>query len=257
MVLESIDIEKIIPDKNQPRKNFDENSIKELSDSIKSVGLISPIIVKKKNNQYIIIAGERRYRASKLIGIKKMDCLIYEDENAAEISIIENLQRKDLSPVEEAVALKTLAEEKKYSHENISKIIGKSRSYVTNKIRLLNLDKHSLTLLEEGKISEGHARTLLKKDEDQRKEIAKQILKGGLSVRDVERITKKDKNTDNTSNLTEKYIYPTEILEEALSTKVYITADENLGKITIEFYGDDQLNDILEKILGDKDEPGV
>lgn len=241
--VKKIPIEKVVPDIDQPRKFFDKDEIVSLAKSIQKNGLIQPIIVRECDDKYIIIAGERRYRAFLHLKMKEIDAIIKNSSNYRVLSLIENIQREDLKPLEEAVAIKTLIDENNYTHEEVGKIIGKSRPYISNKIRLLSLDKATISLLNEGKITEGHARALLKeKDIDKRKSLAEKILKEGISVRGVEKKTKKDNIID------EGHLEIEEILEDYLSTKVIISCSKGYGKIEIDYYSEDQLHEIIKKI---------
>lgn len=242
--IEKIPIDSIFPDENQPRKYFDEEEIISLANSIKKQGLIQPIIVRKKGDRYIIIAGERRYRAVKYLEELEIDCIVKTSHNYRIISLIENIQREDLKPIEEANAIKSLIDDNCYTHSEIADIIGKSRPYVTNKLRLLKLDPATKKMLNDGKITEGHARALLQeKNEDRRKKLAKKILEGKLNVRKVEKSLRK-----NTESKSEEIENIENILEDYLSTKVEIDIDDAQGTIKVDFYSEDQLNEILNKI---------
>lgn len=242
-----IDIDKIKPDENQPRKIFDEKELQSLAQSIDRYGLLQPIIVRKMDEKYIIIAGERRYRALKILEKTKAPCIEKNSYNYKEISLIENIQREDLSPIEEAEALSDLLTEKGYTHEQLGKIVGKSRSYISNKLRLLNLDDKTKSLLKQNKIAEGHARALLgEKNDEKRKSLARQILKEGLNVRRTEKKVKKHKS-ENIQELT----HIKDVMEDFLSTKVTIEISEKKGQMIIEFYSIDQLEEIASKIYKD------
>lgn len=251
MNIEKIDINLIIADKSQPRKIFDEKQIDELAISIQNFGLLQPILVQKTDAYYKIIAGERRYRACKKLGFKNIDVIVKNDDNTAEIALIENIQREDLSSIEEAKAILLLKEQKGYTHEEVSKILGKTRTYITNKLRLLGADKQTKKLLEDGRISEGHAKALLgEKNIQKRISIAKKILQDKLSVRDTEREVKKSQNSKQTEE-DEEII---NLLEEKLCTKVEIKRQKNeKGSINIEFYSYEQLKDIVENIVFDEE----
>lgn len=251
MEIEKININDIIQDKEQPRKIFDEEQIEALASSIEKFGLLQPILVKKIGDKYQIIAGERRYRACKKLGLINIDVIVKNDENTAEIALIENIQRENLSPIEEASAILSLKEKKNYTHEELSRILGKTRVYITNKLRILGIDEDTKDLLEEGKISEGHARALLgEKDIEQRVKLAQKILKNGLSVRDIEKEVKKSKKLKDKVNEEDEQII--DLLEERLSTKIEIKRQDNQkGSISIDFYSYEQLRDIVEYILGE------
>lgn len=251
MEIEKININDIIQDKEQPRKIFDEDQIEALASSIEKFGLLQPILVKKIGDKYQIIAGERRYRACKKLDLINIDVIVKNDENTAEIALIENIQRENLSPIEEASAILSLKEKKNYTHEELSRILGKTRVYITNKLRILGIDEDTKDLLEEGKISEGHARALLgEKDIEQRVKLAQKILKNGLSVRDIEKEVKKSKKLKDKANEEDEQII--DLLEERLSTKIEIKRQDNQkGSISIDFYSYEQLRDIVEYILGE------
>lgn len=251
MEIEKININDIIQDKEQPRKIFDEEQIEALASSIEKFGLLQPILVKKIGDKYQIIAGERRYRACKKLDLINIDVIVKNDENTAEIALIENIQRENLSPIEEASAILSLKEKKNYTHEELSRILGKTRVYITNKLRILGIDEDTKDLLEEGKISEGHARALLgEKDIEQRVKLAQKILKNGLSVRDIEKEVKKSKKLKDKVNEEDEQII--DLLEERLSTKIEIKRQDNQkGSISIDFYSYEQLRDIVEYILGE------
>ena len=194
--VQKINISQIIPNPSQPRKNFKDSELKELSNSIKSQGLIQPIIVKPvRNEQYQIIAGERRWRACQLNGFHEVDCVVksLDDTNVLEAALIENIQREDLNVIEEANAYKGLIELKKINNENLAKIIGKSSSHVSNILRLLDLDKKIQDMVINGDLSMGHARALIGVPNAYEK--AKEIVQKNLSVREVEKITSKFKKT--------------------------------------------------------------
>ncbi len=252
-----IDINKISPSSNQPRKRFEESALISLAESIKECGVIQPVIVIKKEDYYELVAGERRWRASKIAGIKKIPAIIKDlsELNLFEISLIENLQREDLNAIEEASGYKRLIDEFGLSQEEVAKRISKSRSAVANAIRLLNLDKRVQNFVVEGKLSGGHARTLLSlEDGDLQFEIAENIIEEGLSVRQVEALVKKIeasqtekeiKTEKETSLNTSSYTTIEESLRDVLGTKVKLKNTKNKGKIEIEFYSDNDLDRIV------------
>ena len=244
---------------NQPRKNFDEQALNELAQSIKTYGVVQPLIVKEQDGRYIIIAGERRWRAARIAGLKTVPCVVrdYSNQQVSEISIIENLQREDLNPIESARAIQNLINEYNLTQDEVADKIGKSRSAVANNLRLLTLPDAIIALVENNKISAGHARALLGITSAARqKEVALQIIENGLSVRDVENLVKKQ-NTP--SILIAKPPVPIINLElknfesqlkRVLSTKVEIKGNDTKGKIIIDYYNKDDLNriyDILNK----------
>jgi len=197
-----IPIEDIVPNPNQPRKRFSENEIYELAESIKRYGVLQPILVREKDGKYEIVAGERRWRAAKIAGLTRIPAIVkdFSDEEVLLISLVENLQREDLNPVERARAIKILKEELNLTDEEIAKYIGKSRSAITNILRILNLPLEVLDMLAEGKISEGHARVLLRlKSPSEMIMWAKRVVEENLSVRDLENLispSQKKTNTD-------------------------------------------------------------
>lgn len=252
--IEEIDIESIIPNKNQPRKNFSKESLEGLKESIENHGIIQPIIVRKKGTKYEIIAGERRYRASKLAGKKRIPSIVkdIEDMEVQKLALIENIQREDLTVTEEALAYKNLIEEYNLTQEELSKEISKSRSYIANTIRLLNLDTNILELIEEGKITRGHGRALLSIDKKKRESIVKEIIEDKINVRDVEERAKKlRKPKENKESHKEDDIYIKDVEEELmtlLGTRVNLNISKNKGKIEIEFYSIDELNRVIDQL---------
>lgn len=247
-----IDIGLIDRNPDQPRKKFDEDALNELAVSIKSHGVIQPIIVKKVNDRYIIIAGERRYRASRIAGIKTIPCIIkdYSEQEISEIAIIENLQREDLNAIESAKAIKNLIEQYHLTQEEVADKIGKSRPAVANTLRLLSLPEAIISLVETNKISAGHARALLTvEDPTKQKELALMIIEKGLNVRDIEKIIK---NLDKVKPIAIQKEKSLEIkdfeekIRRVLSTKAEIKGDDKKGKIIINYYSKDDLNRIYD-----------
>lgn len=242
-----IDISELRPNPYQPRKEFDPEKLTELAVSIKEHGIIQPIIVKKSVKGYEIIAGERRYRASKLAGLDKVPAIVrpFTDEQMAEISLLENIQRENLNPIEEALAYKQLLEKSHMTHENLSTKVGKSRSYITNVIGLLRLPSEVQELVSKGKISMGHARALSKLESDAEIiRLAHKIDEENITVRDVEDISSKEekkvkitKKVDNND-----YKYVEDLLRDKLDTKIKIKDK----KIEISFTNVADLNRILE-----------
>ncbi|MDV2490658.1 MULTISPECIES: ParB/RepB/Spo0J family partition protein [Campylobacter] len=203
-LISDIDIDKIIPNPFQPRKHFDQESLSELSASIKKHGLIQPIIVIKKGNGYTLIAGERRLRATKLLGKDSIKAIVanLEDQNLRELALIENIQRENLSPIELANSYKELIEEYKITQEALSNIIKKSRTVITNTLRLLSLDESTKRLIEDGKLTQGHAKVIVGLDKDDEKMVVDTIVGQRLNVRDTENLIKRIKNkADKSSNL--------------------------------------------------------
>jgi ParB family chromosome partitioning protein len=248
-----VDINYIAPNENQPRKNFDEEKLSKLSESIKEKGIIQPILVSKNGDYYTIIAGERRWRAAKIAGLKKVPIIekALSELEIMEISLIENLQREDLNPIEEAIAYRKLIDEFSLTQEEIARRIGKSRPAVANSLRLLNLDNRVMDYIEEGVISEGHGRILVSIDNKELQyEIAKKIIDEALNVRQTEKLIKKINEKKPASNKKEKKeIYIREIedkLKNIFDTKVNISKNRKKGKIEIEYYSDDDLQRILD-----------
>ncbi len=255
-----LDINKIEPNRDQPRKNFDAERLDALKNSIAEMGVILPIIVSKadKSGYHRIIAGERRWRASKLAGLKKIPVIIrdYDDKAATEVALIENLQREDLDPIEEAKGYKSLIDGFSMTQEEISKKVGKSRSAITNSLRLLNLPDSVIVLLIEGKITRGHARAILgAASSEDMSEIAKITVREDLSVRQVEELVKKysrkgtslpkKKKSDMVSAELKSW---SEGLSKTLGTKVNIKQGVKKGKIEIEYYSPEDLSRIINMI---------
>ncbi|WP_055669979.1 ParB/RepB/Spo0J family partition protein [Desnuesiella massiliensis] len=251
-----ISINLIKPNVDQPRKEFDKEKIMNLANSIKEHGIIQPLILKKQNESYVIVAGERRWRAAKEIGIKEIPAIVMEltDKQVLEISLIENIQREDLNPIEEAKAYKKLLEDFDLTQEELSTKIGKSRVAITNTLRLLNLDEMVQQFLIEGIITEGHGRALLALPNlNMQHEICKKIIDENLSVRDTERVIKNLLNPQSKEDKkkveTQPYLNDVKSkLENHFGTKVVINAKKNRGKIEIEYYSNDDLQRILDII---------
>ncbi len=241
-----IPIEKIFRDENQPRKIFDKEKIDELSQSIKKNGLIQPLIVIKKDlDNYLLVAGERRWRAAQSTDIKVLPALLLPDDlDKDEISLIENIQREDLKVSEEAKAYQRLIEKNNYTHETLSNIVGKSRSHITNLLRILELDKFFLDLLNKGKISMGHARALVGKTPNDFDDYSlNQIVNGKLSVRDLEK--KKSKTITQDPNL----IHEEKNLSETIGFKTKITFNKKgKGNLKIFYENLEQYNFLINKL---------
>lgn len=250
---EVVDINYVTPNRNQPRKSFDKEKLEELAESIKIHGIVEPILVQDRKDHYEIVAGERRWRAAKLAGLKKVPVFVrnYTERQIKEISLIENIQREDLNPIEEALAYKDLMTEYSLTQEEVASRVSKNRSTITNSLRLLKLGKKVQNMLINKSISEGHARALIGiEDEKKQLEIAEKIVKNKLSVRDVEKLVKEsDKPSKPKKELSEDleifYKDIAEKMKQKLGTKVTINAKEDgSGKIEIEFYSNDDLDRI-------------
>ena len=248
-----LNIHDIMPNANQPRKTFSEEKIEELSKSIKEHGIIQPIVVRKKGKSYEIVAGERRWRAARKAELAKVPCLIRElsDEQNMLIAIIENMQREDLNPVEEAEGLNQMIVTFGMTQEQISKSVGKSRPYIANSLRLLKLPEYIKEEMAEGRLSAAHGRTLVTvEDEDVRKALCERIIKEGLSVRETEKLVseegkgKKRKPAARTKNPDVARVEAE--LKEALGTRVTINQNGKKGKIEIEFFSRDELDRLIE-----------
>ena len=253
-----VKITQVEPNSEQPRKDFDEDALLELADSIKQFGILQPLLVQKKNGYYEIIAGERRWRAAKLAGLKEVPVLVreYTEQEIVEISLIENIQRENLNPIEEAIAYKRLLKEFHLKQDEIAERVSKSRTAVTNSMRLLKLNSKVQQMVIDDMISTGHARTLLAlEDEEQQYTIANKIFDEKLSVRETERLIKtlKDpKKTAKKEKIEHTFIY--ENLEEKMKgimgTKVSINPKSNgKGKIEIEYYSDEDLERVFDLIM--------
>lgn len=252
-----VKITKIEPNREQPRKIFDEDALQELADSIKQFGLLQPILVQDRKTYYEIIAGERRWRAAKLAGLKEVPVIIrnYTEQEILEISLIENLQREDLNPIEEAQAYKRLLEEFNLKQDEVAERVSKSRAAVTNSIRLLKLSENVQQMVIDDMISTGHARALLAvEDADEQYNLAQKIFDEKLSVRDVEKLVKnlhKPSKPKKVDDKTLQVIYQDieEKLKQKLSTKVNVSSKgDGSGKIEIEFYNHDDLDRLLDMI---------
>ena len=249
----SIDIEKIHRDENQPRKNFNKKELEELSYSIEKYGLLQPIIVRvlkenlgkeDVNQEYVIVAGERRYRACILLNLKKINCFIRNKSDNKEIALIENIQRKNLNKIEEAKAINELIKEKNYTQDEVAAILSKSRPYITNILRLLNLDEKTQRALIDEKISDAHARVLAGIGLDRERNILlEKILNEKISVREAERYSREIKKKD---------VFLDDFLKSAadkIGTKVYVKGSLKKGTICIDYMEEEMLENILNAIL--------
>lgn len=254
----SIDINLIKPNKDQPRKHFDNEKLIELANSIKEHGIIQPIVVRKENQFYVIIAGERRWRAAKLLNLKEVPIIIKElsDVEVVQISLIENIIREDLNPIEEAAAYNKLLNDFNLTQEEISKQVSKSRSAIANSLRLLNLDERIQGYLIEGVLSEGHGRAILAlENKEDQYVVAQKVIDENLNVRQTELLVRNYYKDDNNkykkiNNKSENDIYYKDIrskLENHFNTKVCISNNsKNKGKIEIEYYSPEDLQRIIE-----------
>ena len=251
-------INSVEPNINQPRKSFDDDKIDDLAESIKVHGVLQPIIVTKKGDYYQIIAGERRWRASKKAGLKTIPAIVrdYDERKIREVALIENLQRQDLNALETAKAIKELMEEHSLTQEEIAKTLGKSRSAIANTLRILNLDERVQELVADGKISEGHARTLASIESPQKQyKLAMDIINLDLNVREAEERTRMEKEETTKKSGKKQEVSKLEIiykdiehsLKRALGTKVsFKPLTKSKGKIIIEYFSSEELERILE-----------
>ena len=248
-------ISEVEPNHEQPRKKFDEDALLELSESIRQYGVLQPLLVQKRDGYYEIIAGERRWRAAKMAGLKEVPVVIkdFTDQQIVEISLIENIQREDLNPIEEALAYKRLLTEFRLKQDEVAERVSKSRTAVTNSVRLLKLDPRVQQMVIDEMITTGHARALLSiEDKDMQYKIAMQVFDQKLSVRDVEKLMKSMQNTEHKKEKTKAentFIY--ENLEEKMKalfgTKVSISHKaNNKGKIVIDYYSNEELERLID-----------
>ena len=248
----SVGIDEVKPNSSQPRKTFDPEALKDLTASIAEHGIIQPILVRPAGKGYEIVAGERRYRAAREAGLKEVPCIVREltDQENLLLAIVENMQREDLNPVEEAEGLNAMIKTYRLTQEQVSRSVGKSRPYIANAIRLLGLTDEVLEMVRKGDLSAGHGRTLLAVgDEETQKKLAKRCVSEGISVRELENIVNRKprkrplprRKDPNVAALEEE-------LKQLLGTKVAVTPREGrkAGKLEISFYSDDELERILE-----------
>ena len=255
-----VKINEIEPNLNQPRKSFDEEKLNDLAESIKKHGIVQPIIVKKENSTYKIVAGERRWRAARIAGLENINVIVKDlsEQEIVEVALIENLQREDLNPIEEAEAYEKLVKEYGLKQEEIAKIVGKSRPAIANTIRLLGLSETIKKNIITGEITSGHARALLTiEDEEIQKKVMEEIIKMNYNVRETEKLvkeyergeekklSKKDKNIKS-----QEVIELEEMLKNILGTKVQLNTKRKKGKIVIEYYSNEELERIIELIKG-------
>jgi ParB family chromosome partitioning protein len=255
-----MDTENLTPNLFQPRKDFNKEKMEELKESIKKHGIIQPIVVRKKANGYEIVAGERRLKAAKEIGLKKIPAIIkaFNNEKSLEIALVENIQREDLNPVEQANAFKRLIDEFNLTQQELAEVTGKSRALVTNTIRLLKLNPEIQKNISEGKISFGHAKLLLSiEDEEVQRAVCNRIITNDLSVRDTEQLIKNIKKAQKkqfkVKNITiERFPEVEGKLRDVLGTKVSILYNGKNGKINIDFYSKEDLRRIAGLLLKEK-----
>lgn len=251
-------INEVEPNRDQPRKDFDEDALMELADSIRQFGILQPLLVKKKKNYYEIIAGERRWRAAKLAGIKEVPIIVkdYTDQEIVEISLIENIQRENLNPIEEAMAFKRLLQEFQLKQDEVAERVSKSRTAVTNSMRLLKLSPRVQQMIIDDMISTGHARALLAiDDEEQQFILANKIFDEKLSVRETEKLVKALKNPKKEVKKEKSehtFIYENieEQIKNIMGTKVSVNQKANgKGKIEIEYYSEEELERIYDLLM--------
>ena len=250
-ILKNLKVTEVEPNRDQPRKNFDQESLEELAESIKEYGLIQPIVVTKKDGYYGIVAGERRWRASKIAGLTEIPAIIREDNERinSEISLIENMQREDLNPYEKALGVRTLIDNYGLSQEEVAKKLGKGRSTIANIVRILNLEPRVLEMAKEGKLTEGHCKALLAiTDPEKQYKTAIQMLERGATVRQVE---KKARVKETKEELDRNHILYKSIednFQSFFGSKVRLDAGKRRGKIIIEYTSNDDLERILNLI---------
>ena len=254
-------INEVEPNRDQPRKNFDEDALLELSDSIKQFGVLQPLLVRKRKDYYEIIAGERRWRAAKLAGVKEVPVIEkeYTDQEILEIGLIENIQRENLNPIEEAIAYKRLLEEFNLKQDEVAERVSKSRTAVTNSMRLLKLSDKVQQMIIDDMISTGHARALLASDDPELKyTLANKIFDEKLSVRETEKLVKEIKNPKKPKEkkpVANSFIYQDleEKMKSVFGTKVSIASKgKGKGKIEIEYYSDDELEHLFDMMMSIK-----
>ena len=247
-----IEIDEIAPNESQPRKTFNKEKLEELARSIKTHGVIQPIVVRKQGSHYEVVAGERRWRAAR---IAEVPCIVREltDEQNMLVAIIENVQREDLNPIEEARGIRAMIEDYELTQDEVAKAVSKSRPYITNALRMLKLPDAVLDMVSAGKLSAGHARAILSAKEEEQTEIAKHVETKGLSVREAEKLSKKGLSFDRkkpgkhpTKNVAVKQIESE--LSSALGTKVNLSQNGNKGKIEIEYYSREELEGLIEAL---------
>lgn len=255
-IVEEIEIKLIDNNPNQPRKNFDPTALNELAQSIKSYGIIQPILLTKRNNRYMIVAGERRFRASKLAERKTIPAIVkdFTDAEVKEVALLENIQRQDLNPIETARAIKELQDSYGWTQEALADKLGKSRPAIANSLRLLSLCPEVIELIEQGKLSAGHARSLVVvTNPEVQLKLANQVINNKLTVRDMENAVKSIDNTSRKTiktkpNLSMEMQEFLNIMERKFATKVKVSGNDKRGKIIINYYNSDDLDRIYDII---------
>ncbi len=259
-----VDINDIKPNSAQPRKYFDEKKLEELANSIRTNGVIQPLIVRETQNGYELVAGERRWRASRLANIRRVPCIIrnFDDKQNAIVAIIENMQREDLNPIEEAMGLRSMTEKYGFTQEQVSASLGRSRTYIANSIRLLKLPEEIQKYVSSGQMSAAHGRTIINiEDKEKQKQIADKIIKNDLSVRATEKLAekikdelkperkrRKTKKIEEANTKTEEIKFAENELMTLTGTKVSISGDGKKGKLELEYYSTEELNRLIEII---------
>lgn len=252
-LVQNIKVIEIEPNKEQPRKHFDSESLEDLAKSIKRYGVIQPIIVNKKDNYYIIVAGERRWRASKIAGLTEIPCIVRDNDERKnrEIALIENIQREDLNPIEKARGFKQLLDEYELTQQELADMVGISRSALANTVRLLNLDPRIMKLAEEGKLLECHCRSLMAIDDVEKQyKAALRIIENGDTVRDIERKVKNTREARSKKDNKYEAIYRDieDSFQSFFGTKVKLNAKKRSGTITIQYSTNEELERLLELI---------
>lgn len=252
-LVQNIKVIEIEPNKEQPRKHFDSESLEDLAKSIKRYGVIQPIIVNKKDNYYMIVAGERRWRASKIAGLTEIPCIVRDNDERKnrEIALIENIQREDLNPVEKARGFKQLLDEYELTQQELADMVGISRSALANTVRLLNLDPRIMKLAEEGKLLECHCRSLMAIDDVEKQyKAALRIIENGDTVRDIERKVKNTREARSKKDNKYEAIYRDieDSFQSFFGTKVKLNAKKRSGTITIQYSTNEELERLLELI---------
>lgn len=251
--IREIKLDKIYPNPDQPRKEFDSESLQELSSSIKTHGLLQPILVKPDGDNFIIVAGERRFRAAQIIEMKQISCIVQEcsEQEMAERALVENIQRSNLSPIEEGLAYTRLMKEYKLTQDQIAERVGKGRTTIANLLRVIQLPERILQLIRNEKLSLGHAKVLLGiKDSSLQVLLAEKAARENLSVRDLEALFIRMTDDSKSIKVKEKVLSPWSSVEDKLrtsfQTKVRLKGDKQRGKIEIEFFSEEELNRLLE-----------